>query len=126
MWLPDGREARAPARSRLAPQHVHDPRFNTDSALAAAPQRVDFQRRSQNSTPARFINRDRLLYLEGSDEMYPQQTTGGGASVRYQNLMRHSPPGALAMQEENRPFTTQMREPAKWGVMKIGNVSYDY
>lgn len=126
MWLPDGREARAPARTRLAPQHVNDPRFNTDAALQPVSALRDFPGRSQNSTPARFVNRDRLLYLEGSDDMYPQPSAGGSPSVRYQNLMRHSPPGALAMQEENRPFTTKMREPAKWGVMKLGNVSYDY
>ena len=126
MWGAGERYVRPPASNRWAAQYARMSAYGANQAFqpgTSVVQSQDSLRRYQTPTPLRLVNEDRLPYLEGSDEMYPQLTVGGGASVRYQNLTRHTPPGALAMQEENRPFTTRMRDPPKWGVMKIGNVS---
>ena len=65
-----------------------------------------------------------LQYRPGSDDMFPRNV--GGTSVKLQELTRKGPPDMHgATSEENSPFaeTARERQPANWGVMKVGNVS---
>lgn len=84
---------------------------------------------SRGSSPAihsrRHVVPERapLPYRPGSDDMYP--ASGGGTSVKRQELARRGQTCIEALKPEYLPFVENAREAkvAEWGVMKISNVS---
>ena len=67
-----------------------------------------------------------LPYRPGSDDMRPHAVPGV-PSVAYQNLTRNTVPTlAEAKAPESKPFveTAKEKKPPGWGVLKIGNVSF--
>ncbi|KAL8778570.1 MAG: hypothetical protein Q9194_001925 [Teloschistes cf. exilis] len=85
---------------------------------------------SRGSSPAihsrRHVVPERapLPYRPGSDDMYP--VSGGGTSVKRQELARRGQSCIEALKPEYLPFVENAREAkvAEWGVMKISNIPY--
>ncbi|KAL9125123.1 MAG: hypothetical protein Q9217_005622 [Psora testacea] len=130
VWVPNDRYIRPPATNRLAPLFAQSGAWQANHPRQTSSIVQHSEWHSRFGSPAPGIPRDnrKLAYLEGSDEMCPPPTHGGGASVRFQNLTRNQPPSLdVVTDEKNVPFleTARASKPAQWGVMKIGNIPYD-
>ena len=125
-YIPADKYARAPAPNRLASRFAQTSVFQPIQSTGALT-KSSAQSHFPTPVPSLHTSLKALPYRSGSDDMFPNQRPGV-ASVRYQDLTREEPPRfAIAGDENYMPFiaTTKLARPAKWGVLKVSNVSLD-
>lgn len=123
--IPNDRLVRPPATSRRAPMFAQTGAWQANNINPYSPSPQPDRNHFGTPTP-RLRDTRRLTYIEGSDDMFPQASTGSGGSVRLQVLSRSQPPQFdLVSSDNNIPFAESARasRPAEWGVLKLGNVS---